>query len=230
MDDAFRRFIGMITVVVDILLGLSKAVLNVFTAHTLLVALLATSVIYNSWHSYRDGLVWYNERNAGKFMVRLGVTPNPSMSKSIYLNDVETLIAPTVENDTISAFSTTSDTRTCRTTFGEQLSPALPSTSSNQVGRRLTRTRDSIARYRHDLLVALRVVNRVERDVVLAEWEEWVRAEEKKCAKIESMIRGKKNSAHRQAQAEEILGKGFEDYCSSCRVELDGIGNGTELI
>jgi hypothetical protein len=230
MDDAFRRVIGMITVVVDILLGLSKAVLNVFTAHTLLVALLATSVIYNSWHSYRDGMVWYNERNAGKFMSRLGVTPNPSMSRSIFLNDVETLIAPSVENDTLSAFPTTSDTRTCRTTFGEQLSPALPSTSRNQVGRRLDRTRDSIARYRHDLLVALRVVNRVERDVVLAAWEDWVRAEEKKCVRLESMIRGKKYSVHQQDQTEEIIGKGFEEYCSSCRVELEGIGNGTELI
>jgi hypothetical protein len=230
MDDAFRRLIGIFNMVVDIILGLGKGIFNVFTAHTLLVALLASSVLYNSWHSYRDGLVWYNERNAGKFMARLGVAPNPSMSKAIFLTDVETLITPSLDNDTLSAFSSNSDVRTCRTTFGEQLVPALPSTTSHQVSRRLTQTRDAIARYRHDLLVALRVVNRVERDVVLAEWEDWVRAEERKCAKIETMIRGKKSSVQGQEHAEEVLGKGFEEYCDSCRVEMKGIGEGVVLI
>lgn len=231
MDDVFRHLISLFTMAVDILLGMSKGVLNVFTAHTVVVALLATSVLYNSWHSYRDGLIWYNERNAGKFMARLGVTPNPSMSKAVYLTDVESLVIPSLEGDVTSTFAPSTNTRNCRTTFGEQLAPALPSTSSHQVGRRLTRTRDSIARYRHDLLVALRVVNRVERDVVLAEWEDWVRAEDKKCARIEAMVRGgKKGDGVSKEQAEEVLGKGFDEYCSSCRVELQGIGNGTALI
>lgn len=230
MDDAFRHLIGMFTMAVDIFIGVGKGVLKVFTAHTLLVVLLATSILYNSWHSYRDGLVWYNERKAGKFMARLGVTPNPSMSKAIFLTDVETIITPSLDNDTTSVFLSSSDTRTCRTTFGEQLSPALPTLATHQIGRRLTRTRDSIARYRHDLLVALRVVNRVERDVVLAEWEEWVRAEESKCAKIEARVRSKNKSALTETQAEELLGTGFEEYCSSCRAELEGIGNGVELI
>jgi hypothetical protein len=228
MDDAFRRLIGIFNVVVDVLFGLGKGVLNVFTAHTILVALLATSILYNSWHSYRDGLVWYNERNAGKYMARLGVTPNPSMSKAIFLSDVETLITPSLDNDTFSAFSSSSsdNTRTCRSTFSDHLVPSM--TPSHQVSRRLTRTRDSIARYRHDLLVALRVVNRVERDVVLAEWEDWVRAEEKKCARIEAMVQGKKGEE--RERAEEVLGKGFEEYCRSCRGELRGIGEGERLI
>lgn len=230
MDDAFRHLISLFTMALDILLGLSKGILNVFTAHTVLVALLATSIVYNSWHGYRDGLVWYSERNAGKFMARLGVTPNPSMSRAIYLTDVETLVTPSLDNDTMSAFPTSADIKSCRTTFGDQLAPAVYYGSTHQVGRRLSRTRDSIAQYRHDLLVALRVVNRVERDVVLAEWEDWVRAEEKKCAKVEAMVRGKNVDAATRKQAEEILGKGFEDYCSSCRSELSAIGNGTELI
>lgn len=230
MDDAFRHLLGLFNILVDILIGVGKGVLNVFTAHTLLVALLATSVVYNSWHGYRDGLVWYQERNAGKFMARLGVTPNPSMSKAIYLNDVHTLIDPSLDNATETAFSVNSNARSCRGTFGEQLTPAIPSVSPNQASRRLSRTRDAIARYRHDLLVAIRVVNRVERDVVLAEWEDWVRAEEKKCARVEAMINSKKNGAALKEQAEGILGKGFEDYCSSCRYELEAIGNGTHLI
>ena len=163
-------------------------------------------------------------------MARLGVTPNPSMSKAIFLTDVEALIAPSLDNDTLSAFSspgTSSDnTRTCRSTFSDHLAPSVA--PSHQVSRRLTRSRDAIARYRHDLLVALRVVNRVERDVVLAEWEDWVRAEEKKCARIEAMVRGKKGEE--QGKAEEVLGKGFEEYCRSCRGELGEIGEGERVI
>lgn len=74
----------------------------------------------------------------------------------------------------------------------------------------------------------MRVVNRVERDVVLAEWEDWVRAEEKKCARIEAMVQGKKGEE--QKRAEEMLGKGFEEYCRSCRGELREIGEEERLI
>jgi hypothetical protein len=56
------------------------------------------------------------------------------------------------------------------------------------------------------------------------------RTEERKCAKIETMIRGKKSSVQGQEHAEEVLGKGFEEYCDSCRVEMKGIGEGVVLI
>lgn len=63
---------------------------------------------------------------------------------------------------------------------------------------------------------------------MLAEWEDWVRAEEKKCARIEAMVQGKKGEE--RERAEEVLGKGFEEYCRSCRGELRGIGEGERLL
>lgn len=198
--------------------------------------MLATSVVYNSWHSYRDGLIWYHERSAGKFMRRLGVTPEPAMSRAVYLSDVESYVAPTLENDTMSWFSSMTSgssaetAKTCRKTFGEQL------TASPSSANRLSRSRDAMARYRHDLLVALRVVNRVERDVVLAEWEEWVRSEERSCAKVEGKLqqriegKGKKGSVIGKEELEEVLGKDFWEYCQSCRDEKGRIANGTGVI
>lgn len=236
LDDALRRLLSAFAVVLDLFIALGKGVLTVCTAHTLLVVLLATSVVYNSWHSYRDGLIWYHERSAGKFMRRLGVTPEPAMSRAVYLSDVESYVAPTLENDTMSWFSSMTSgssaetAKTCRTTFGEQL------TASPSSANRLSRSRDAMARYRHDLLVALRVVNRVERDVVLAEWEDWVRSEERSCAKVEWKLqqrtesKGKKGSVIGKEVLEEVLGKDFWEYCQSCRDEKGRIANGTGVI
>jgi len=88
-----------------------------------------------------------------------------------------------------------------------------------------------MARYRHDLTVALRVVNRVERDVVGAEWEDWLRGEERKCVRVEEMLKlrsGKKGSkkAVQAAELDAELGADFAEYCASCRSDLEGIGHG----
>ena len=163
------------------------------------------------------------------------------MSRAVYLSDVETYVAPTLENDTLGWFSGVTiggagdSAKTCRSTFGEQLTAPLSSLRSSPANR-LSRSRDAIARYRHDLLVALRVVNRVERDVVLVEWEDWVKSEERTCARVEGKLqqrlegKGKKGISIGKEQLEEVLGKDFWEYCQNCREERGRIGNGTSLM
>lgn len=87
------------------------------------------------------------------------------------------------------------------------------------------------------MLVALRVVNRVEKDIVLSEWEEWVRGEERRCVQVEQMLRstaGAKEDgdggAGEEISLERQLGAGFAEYCATCRVELGGITNGTNVM
>lgn len=239
-SDILARIVGMVSMVFDVVVALGKSVLNVCTAHTLLLALLVMSMAYNSWYGYRDGLSWYHERSAGRFMTRLGVVPNPAMSKSIYLRDIDELIAPMDVNNTLTTMMPAGSAKTCKTTFNELLTSTDSSLGPrHRQGARLHRTRDGLAQYRHDLLVALRVVNRVESDVVSAEWEEWVRAEEMKCARVETMLRqprgGKAKvkgdqSALSAAEVDAELGEDFAEYCRSCRNALDGIGNGTSLL
>lgn len=163
------------------------------------------------------------------------------MSRAVYLSDVEKYVAPSLENDTLGWFSGTSTggggdvAKSCRSTFGEQLA-ASPSSLRSSSANRLSRSRDAIARYRHDLLVALRVVNRVERDVVLAEWEDWVKSEERICARVEGKLqqrlegKGEKGASFGREQLEEVLGRDFWEYCQNCRDERVRIGNGTSLI
>ncbi|EMD00482.1 hypothetical protein BAUCODRAFT_28837 [Baudoinia panamericana UAMH 10762] len=232
-DDALHRLFRMLGWVVDVVIAVSKAALSLCTAHSLLVALLALSAVYNLFFGYRDSTVWWRERSAGHFMARLGVRPEPTISRAIYLHDIDQLVAPpAVENLTMASLTPVElrgDVKTCRTTFSEQLttSTSVASTGLN-TGARLQRTRDSLAKYRYDLLVALKMVNRIERDAVSAEWEDWVRGEELKCSRVERMLqrkKGRKDQKGDDSGAGE-LGDDFASYCSSCRNELAGLGNG----
>ncbi|KAI4728760.1 hypothetical protein E4T49_03509 [Aureobasidium sp. EXF-10728] len=236
-DEVLAQAFRLFTMLIDLFIAIAKSLAGVVTAHKILVLVLIFSAAYNTWYGYRDGLAWYDERNAGKFMARLGVKPDPTVTRAVYLNDIEELVAPTLMN-TLELNSTVSGEtnqawNTCHGTFRDMLasseleSPAAISKgSSKRSQQRLQRTRHSLARYRHDLLVAMRVVNRVEEEVVHAEWEDWVLEEERKCIKVESMMVSRKSgggqSTTPEAQRDEHsddLGDGFAEYCRSCKSE-----------
>lgn len=241
-DEVLAQVFRLFTMLIDLLISIAKSVAGVVTAHKILVLILACSTAYNTWYGYRDGLAWYDERRAGKFMARLGVRPDPTITRAVYLSDIEELVAPT-PMDTISLNSTTTldETNqmwnTCHGTFRDMLaSSESESTTKGSKGsgrrsqQRLQRTRHSLAGYRHDLLVALRVINRVEEEVVHAEWQDWVFEEERKCQKVETMLR-KRNKGSQSAQAEphdesDGLGDGFAEYCRSCKSEASQILSG----
>jgi hypothetical protein len=65
------------------------------TAHRFLITVLALSAGFNFFHSSRDSWDWWQERKAGQYMARLGVKPNAVMTKSIWLKDLEDLVAET---------------------------------------------------------------------------------------------------------------------------------------
>lgn len=85
--------------------------------------------------------------------------------------------------------------------------------------RRLERTRRNLGSQRHDLLVALRVVNRIEQEVVEAEYEHWLLDETQKCAKVGTMLDGtKKNDKNVQTWV--------KGYCEDCERSLHLVRDG----
>ena len=64
----------------------------------------------------------------------------------------------------------------------------LSTSNTKAAGRRLRRTRQHLGSYRHDLLVALRVVGRIEREIMQAEWENWLHDEVAKCRALQTMV------------------------------------------
>lgn len=69
------------------------------------------------------------------------------------------------------------------------------------------------------MLVALRVVNRIEQEVVEAEYEHWLLDETQKCAKVGTMLDGtKKNDKNVQTWV--------KGYCEDCERSLHLVRDG----
>ena len=81
--------------------------------------------------------------------------------------------------------------------------------------RRLERTRRNLGSQRHDLLVALRVVNRIEKEVVEAEYENWLLDETHKCSKVGKLL----ESAAKQGK-EKHVEEWVKGYCGDCERSL----------
>ena len=66
-----------------------RSLWKVVTAHSIILIVLVLSILMNAFFTSRDTSEWWAERNAAKFMNRIGVGPNPMMSKAIYLKDLD---------------------------------------------------------------------------------------------------------------------------------------------
>ncbi|RAL59757.1 hypothetical protein DID88_000386 [Monilinia fructigena] len=153
-----------------------RSVWKIFSAHTIILIALLLSILVNAFLTGRDTSEWWMERNAAKFMSRMGVGPNPSMSKAIYLKDLD---------EAVNSLSTDVQNRhqsKCYIQFMEianvtdldapyeMAGTPFSKTSTKSTAKRLRRTRQNLGSYRHDLMIAMRVVNNIERNVLKAEW------------------------------------------------------------
>ena len=113
--------------------------------------------------------------------------------------------------------------------------PVFSDPSTKATARRLRRTRQHLGSYRHDLLVAMRVVNRIEQEVRRAEWENWVLDETSKCNQIEAIMN--ENQTNKvSSKKQQVLEakrkrfadakKSYEEYCDSCRKEQASVRRG----
>ena len=111
-----------------------------------------------------------------------------------------------------------------------------PGSSQTAAAWQLQNSRQHLALQRHDLLVAMRVVNSIEREMVQAEWENWLVEENARCKHLGGLIQrnatefmaGKSGSEQKAlgadpARLEEIRGW-HRDYCDSCNKELQIAG------
>jgi hypothetical protein len=81
--------ISILSRVISWILAAIAALGNVISAHKLLVGLLILSGSANFIYTSKDGWASWNERAAAKYMSRLGVKPSISMTRSVYLSDIE---------------------------------------------------------------------------------------------------------------------------------------------
>lgn len=121
---------------------------------------------------------------------------------------------------------------------------ALSSPASKATARRLRKTRQRLGNYRHDLLVAMRVVNGIEREMLQSEWENWLADENGRCEQARLLVleggsgSGNARVSGRGEAAQKVLGgdekekkalmkealrKWYEEYCGSCEADLTAL-------
>ncbi|KAF2734194.1 hypothetical protein EJ04DRAFT_577102 [Polyplosphaeria fusca] len=238
----FAQYVG--NIVISILSQVMSWILagitslgNFMSAHKLLVLLLLLSGATNLFYSSRDSWQWWNERNASKFMARLGIGPSLTMTRSIYLQDLEDGFL-SVNDTLISVPETGAEANQCQQTFTSLLSnpstsvsSPVSSSASLHASRRLHRTRQNLGSHRHDLLVALRVVNRIEKEVLEAEFENWLLDETHKCERVGNLLNESSGSSARNKNNDDAKGRKeveewVKGYCGDCEGALKGVREG----
>lgn len=213
---------------------------KVSNAHSIILTALLISILANAFFTSRDTSEWWSERNAAKFMTRIGVGPNPIMGKSIFLKDLDDALAgsPVIRSEQWAS--------KCYEQFKEivnvtdldsqhEAAGALFSQRATQsTARRLRRTRQHLGSYRHELMIAIRVVNNVEREMVKAEWENWLLDENHRCRQVQMMLQeDRKKRKRQQGDSQQAmvtseqqlrmdeLRTWHENYCGNCRLEQE---------
>ncbi|KAI4210401.1 MAG: hypothetical protein LQ351_006768 [Letrouitia transgressa] len=174
---------SVITSMMVWILGTFRWLNKTINANRLILGLLASSMIGNVFFSSSTTTNWWSERRAGNLMLRLGVGPNPVMSKTIYLEDLKELVRPELDFWEDSPSLCTEVDAPQQSTGGPHPRPLVAAYAKHFGG-----SRQRLGSYRHELLVAMRVVNSIEREVIKAEWERWLLSENGKCKQIGKLL------------------------------------------
>ncbi|KAI1378257.1 hypothetical protein F4677DRAFT_412693 [Hypoxylon crocopeplum] len=213
-----------------------KKLWDVVTAQRIILTLLGFSVLTNVVFSSQGTSTWWSERRAASFMTRVGVTPNAVMSKAIYIADLDdaarsSAVLPSYPHSsycysTFRSIANATDLDAPSENAGTSLSWA----SSRATARRLRQTRQKLGTYRHDLLVAMRMVNRVEREMIHAEWENWLLDENRRCEQVGGVLAAWNSTsssgsdagskAHLAKEAQKVLHSDDKDQDEAKRKKL----------
>ncbi|CCX34380.1 Similar to Uncharacterized PH domain-containing protein C19A8.02; acc. no. O13818 [Pyronema omphalodes CBS 100304] len=210
-----------------LLLAAVKTGFSIVTAHRILILALGLSVVANMSLTTRASRAFWSERRAASFLDQVGVKPDGIMSRAITVIDLNEAIAPRVSINSLGSFSSLSydapggmaagnggnSTGRCAAKFWH--SPSI------QAGQ------EKLGVVRHDLVVAIRMVNSMEKDMVRAEWERWVVGERRRCAMVRRVL-GDRITELEEGDEKIGLGglgmEGLEEYCDDCSKAAEKLG------
>lgn len=225
-------------------ISLLRLTAKTISAHTLLLLALALSLSLNTLSANLAAQSWWSDRRAVRFMARMGVGPDTVMAKAVYVRDMVEVSSPgALAGETNStklgtrslpaylrpapsngggateAEAENESPNPCYDAFAALLDSAMTGHSAAHLGHtqrsRWIDARDGIARKRHDLLVGLRMVDAVEREVVRAGWEEWIEDEAGRCEATEGLIMSADGEEGQGAVMDEVRAW-YREYCGSC--------------
>ncbi|EXJ71798.1 uncharacterized protein A1O5_05608 [Cladophialophora psammophila CBS 110553] len=193
------------------LLSILRWFAKTLSANKLILVALVFSALYNSWHTYRDSLDWWHERRAGNFMARLGISPNTVMSRAVYLSDLDDILGR-------EANLPARDSSACYSVFHDENDPEYFQAGLRHTpAAKVQQTRQRLGTQRHDLLVAVRVVNSIEKELMQAAWEQWIVDEHRRCQIVEGLVLN--DPTQNSTDVADDLKQWYDEYCTSCSDE-----------
>ncbi|KAL8899361.1 MAG: hypothetical protein Q9192_001614 [Flavoplaca navasiana] len=227
---AAESFAASVIRFIQSLLGWIWRTLN---ANAVIMLILAVSAVANMVFTSNSTAQWWKDRQVVNYLGRIGVGTNGLMTKAVYLQDVHEFWAPTWDSE--------GSENACRATFDAFLSsteldaPIIPEQArvADRKGSfdRLGRSRRRLGSRRHELLVAMRVINSIEQEMVDAEWEGWLEDENMKCKQVRTLIQQNRTASSAEVGSQRQLGIGslertqmlswHRDYCGSCAQEKE---------
>ncbi|KAG0640442.1 hypothetical protein HOY80DRAFT_903624 [Tuber brumale] len=217
---------------------------GIASAQRIILLFLVVSLLSNTMLSSRSTVSYWNERRAAKFMNTVGVSPNGIMSRAVYLKDMDEIVFNGTELVHDSSSQCYAKFRELASFTDMDADAALASkgffsASTRATARRLRLSRQHLGSYRHDLLVAMRVVNSLERDMVYAEWDNWLFEETSRCKQALFILNSRKPPTGSTGQNSTFEGgdrgehseaaKWLSEYCDSCNRERSESDTGRRL-
>ncbi|POS88136.1 hypothetical protein EPUL_000282 [Erysiphe pulchra] len=221
------------------------------SAHGIILSFLFISLLTNTLFTLRDASYWWSERKAINFMTKIGVGPNQIVSKAIYIKDLDDALnlAP-VKIPELTGKKCYNHFKWITNVTDLNLPHQLAGTvfldvTTQSAARRLLRIRQNLGSYRHSILVASRLINSIEKEILRAEWENWLLDENIRCKRVSSLLRGDLANLSKVKRTDflvntlnmtnnewyknkklDALRKWKEAYCESCAVELEFLTRG----
>ena len=196
---------------------------NIISTHRLILLFLALSLVTNMVLTGTSTQLYWTERRANNFLQQVRVEPNGIMSRAVYLKDISELM----HNGTGLA----SPDSLCYQKFRGVASAAdlddtlelgnrgFVSRATESLARRIRIGRQRLGTHRNNLIVAMKVINALEKELLTAEWGNWVVEETERCRLAREMVE--------MGQEEEVRQWVWE-YCGSCENEGRELGFGLE--
>ncbi|KAK4169420.1 hypothetical protein QBC43DRAFT_307689 [Cladorrhinum sp. PSN259] len=238
-----------------------RKVFSIMKANRVILVLLLVSGAYNLVAVSKASSRWWLEYRSEKYMRGLGVGPNVMMGRAIYLRDLEEAASGT----SLGTWNSVGQGGKCFDTFQaimnstnldaphQDAGAGFADASGKAAARRIRRTRQRLGGYRHDLLVAMRMVNGIEVEMVQSEWENWLKDENLKCERVGRLLIGGKGGEEKEKDNKvleenlgldqkvlgggedeteggetrrEVLRRWHKEYCGSCEADQRAVLSG----
>ncbi|KAF3904339.1 hypothetical protein AA313_de0203897 [Arthrobotrys entomopaga] len=164
--------------------------------------LISSGAIKDMWH----------DKAALSYIEKIGVMPTDTMKRSITIREIELVTQfgmprfNSVDGPCFQKFLNVHASMDDQIRTGNEA-------NMQPFSRKLELTRRKLGVYRHDILVALSLINRLEKSVLLSEWEAWVWREKLRCQQAKTALQ---NSTLLSEQELGYRSTSIESYCHSC--------------